>query len=209
MEASRISDLLAPFLGSIRLSRSQTGQISAYLDLLVKWNAKTNLTAIRNPEEMVHRHFGESLFAAAKLYPLLAGSQETLIDFGSGAGFPGVPIKIFAPELHVTLIESQNKKAIFLREVIRALGLKQINVHMGRAEQSGLTAKTVTMRAVEKFESSLPVAASLVAPKGRLALLIGDGQVEKARAVAPAMSWNEPVRIPGSEQRVLLVGKKT
>jgi len=84
------------------------GQISTYLDLLIKWNAKTNLTAIRDPEEIVRRHFGESLFAASKLYPDDPSAEETLIDFGSGAGFPGVPIKIHAPELHVILIESQN-----------------------------------------------------------------------------------------------------
>jgi len=208
LEGSRISDLLAPFLGGIRLSSSQVEQISAYLDLLVKWNAKTNLTAIRDPEEMVRRHFGESLFAAAHVYSQVVSRSETLIDFGSGAGFPGIPFKSYAPEVHVTLIESQNKKATFLREVIRALGLRDIQVHTGRAEQSGFTASTVTMRAVEKFEQSLPVAASLVGQGGRLALLIGAAQVEKAKSLVPSMQWDEPLKIPGSEQRVLLVGKK-
>jgi 16S rRNA (guanine527-N7)-methyltransferase len=193
-------------MGSIRLTASQIEQISTYLALLVKWNARTNLTAIRDPEEMVRRHFGESLFAAGKLYPSFAGAEETLIDFGSGAGFPGIPIRICVPELHVILIESHNKKATFLREVIRTLGLKEIQVHMGRAEDSGLTAKTVTMRAVEKFEQSLPVAASLVEDDGRLALLIGAGQVGKAKSLVPSMQWDEPVKIPGSEQRVLLIG---
>ena len=209
MKASQIFGLLAPFLGGVPLSSSQLEQLSNYLDLLVKWNAKTNLTAIRDPEEIVHRHFGESLFAARNLYPNVQNTRETLIDVGSGAGFPGIPIKIFAPELHVTLIESQHKKAIFLREVIRTLGLKQINVHMGRAEQSGLTAKTVTMRAVEKFEESLSVAASLVEQDGRLTLLIGEAQVEKAKSLIPALQWREAIKIPGSEQRVLLVGGKT
>lgn len=192
----------------MRLSLSQTEKISAYLDLLVKWNAKTNLTAIRDPEEMVRRHFGESLFAAAHMYSQSVTKSETLIDFGSGAGFPGIPIKIYAPEVNVTLIESQNKKATFLREVIRALGLKHIQVHTGRAEQSGLTASTVTMRAVEKFEQSLPVAASLLEQGGRLALLIGAAQVEKAKSLVPSMQWKEAVRIPGSEQRVLLVAEE-
>ena len=208
MEASKICDLLAPFLGSIRLTSFQIGQISTYLDLLVKWNAKTNLTAIRDPEEIVRRHFGESLFAAAKLYPDDPSAKETLIDFGSGAGFPGIPTKIYVPELHVILIESQNKKATFLREVIRSLGLKEIQVHLGRAEQSALSARTVIMRAVEKFEQSLPVAASLVEDRGRLAVLIGAGQVEKTKSLVPSVQWGESVRIPGSEQRVLLVGKK-
>ena len=208
MKASQIFGLLAPFLGGVPLSPSQLEQLSNYLDLLVKWNAKTNLTAIRDPEEIAERHFGESLFAARNLYPNVQNTRETLIDVGSGAGFPGIPIKIFAPELHVTLIESQHKKAIFLREVIRTLGLKKINVHMGRAEQSGLTAKTVTMRAVEKFEESLSVAASLVERDGRLAPLIGEGQVEKAKSLISALQWREAMKIPGSEQRVLLIGGK-
>jgi 16S rRNA (guanine527-N7)-methyltransferase len=209
LEKSRISHLLSRFIGELRLTEVQLDQISDHLDLLLKWNSKTNLTAIRDPEEIVRRHFGESLFAGRMLYPNAESSDETLIDFGSGAGFPGIPIKILVPTLQVTLIESQNKKATFLREVIRALGLKEIQVHVGRAEQSGLTANTVTMRAVEKFEESLPVAASMVEPGGRFALLIGAAQVGKAKSLTPLIPWSEAVRIPGSEQRVLLIGKKT
>jgi len=208
LEAARISDLLSPFLGELRLTDVQLGQISSYLALLLKWNAKTNLTAIRDPEEIVRRHFGESLFAARKLYGTEKSPGQTLIDFGSGAGFPGIPIKVLFPGLQMTLIESQNKKATFLREVIRSLRLKDIQVHIGRAEHSGLTAQTVTMRAVEKFEESLPVAASLVEPRGRLALLIAAGQTEKARVLAPSIQWGEPMKIPSSEQRVLLLGNK-
>jgi len=209
LEAAQICDLLALFLGSVRLTSSQIEQISTYLDLLLKWNARTNLTAICNPEEIVRRHFGESFFAASALYPTAGGSGETLIDFGAGAGFPGIPIKILVPSLGMTLIESQNKKATFLREVIRTLGLKEIQVHIARAEQAGVTAQTVTMRAVEKFEQSVPVAASLVEPAGRLALLIGAAQVDKAKLLVPSIRCKEAMRIPGSEQRVLLIGKKT
>jgi 16S rRNA (guanine527-N7)-methyltransferase len=208
LEKSRISHLLSRFIGELRLTEVQLDQISDHLDLLLKWNSRTNLTAIRDPEEIVRRHFGESLFAGRMLYPHAESSDETLIDFGSGAGFPGIPIKILVPTLRVTLIESQNKKATFLREVIRALGLKEIQVHVGRAEQSGLTANTVTMRAVEKFEESLPVAASMVEPGGRLALLIGAAQVGEAKSLAPLIPWSEAVRIPGSEERVLMVGNK-
>jgi 16S rRNA (guanine527-N7)-methyltransferase len=208
LQAARISGLLSPYLGGFRLTHIQLEQISNYLALLVKWNARTNLTAIRNPEEILRRHFGESLFAATKLYPSADSSGETLIDFGSGAGFPGVPIKILAPTLQVRLIESRNKKATFLREVIRTLGLKDIQVHLGRAEQSGLAAKLVTMRAVEKFEESLHTAASLVENHGRLGLLIGAAQVEKAKALSSSMQWSDAIMIPASEQRVLLVGNK-
>ncbi len=85
--------------------RTLIPKLSLYLDLLLKWNARTNLTAIRDPEEIVRRHFGESLFTAAHL-----PAAQTLLDFGSGAGFPGLPIALFLPQLRVTLAESQNKK---------------------------------------------------------------------------------------------------
>src|SRR5215469_18715636 len=103
LSEAAISGLLEPYLDPPPAILSR---LSEYLDLLLKWNAKTNLTAIRNPEEIVRRHFGESLFAASALYPTAGGSGETLIDFGAGAGFPGIPIKILVPSLGMTLIES-------------------------------------------------------------------------------------------------------
>src|SRR6266851_4493562 len=115
LSESAIADLITPYLPdppATLLSR-----LSTYLDLLLKWNARTNLTAIRDPEEIVRRHFGESLFAAQHLDP----ATPTLLDFGSGAGFPGLPIALFHPGIQVTLAESQNKKAAFLREAVRSL----------------------------------------------------------------------------------------
>src|SRR3978361_1386712 len=116
LSETEIASLLTPYLQEIAplvLSR-----LAVYLEILLKWNAKTNLTAIRDPEEIVRRHFGESLFAGRQLAPC-----ATLLDFGSGAGFPGLPIQLLWPEIVVTLAESQNKKATFLREVVRSLGL--------------------------------------------------------------------------------------
>src|ERR1700716_112541 len=107
---SKIAHLLTPYLPEI--PTNLLPQLSLYLDLLLKWNARTNLTAIRDPEEIVRRHFGESLFAARHIDP----KTKTLLDFGSGAGFPGLPIALYRPEIAVTLAESQNKKATFLRE---------------------------------------------------------------------------------------------
>src|ERR1022692_1287749 len=121
MDAARIAELLGPFLGGEPLSPDLAAQLQAYLELLLRWNARINLTAVRDPEQIVTRHFGESLFAARVLRDtgaLAAGA--TLADVGSGAGFPGIPIQLFAPDVRVTLIESQNKKATFLREVVRA-----------------------------------------------------------------------------------------
>jgi len=206
-----ISELLAPFLATA-LSDVQLSQLAAYLEILHRWNARMNLTAVREPEQVVTRHFGESLFAAHRLFPNSATETgETLLDIGSGAGFPGLPMKIWAPRLEVTLLESQSKKATFLKEVIRALALDGIVVSNTRAEQfqskqgHGLT---VTLRAVEKFDRIVPVAAKL-AEGGRMALLIGAPQVEAACRSAPEFSWAEPLPVPQSLTRVLLIGESS
>lgn len=200
MERERIEQLLHPYLGAELLLPEQLEHISTYIDLIVKWNARVNLTAVRDPEEMVRRHFGESLFAARNL--VSADDAMSAADVGSGAGFPGIPLKIYAPQLRMTLIESHGKKATFLREVIRELKLTNINVFQDRAENCGKTADLVTLRAVEKFKTVLPVAASLVAPGGRLGLLIGEDQGKIAEKLVPG-SWSECLRIPESGKRVL------
>jgi len=198
-----LKQVLQPFI-SQPLSPEQLKQFELYLELLLKWNAKISLTAIRNPEDIVRRHFGESLFASEHLSTL---GSSSLHDFGSGAGFPGLPVKISSPQLDVTLIESQQKKAAFLREVIRTLKLEKVDVHADRAELFQRQAQIVTMRAVEKFESALPIAASLVEPGGRLALLIGTSQVHVAMQALPTLEWRDPVHLPESRERVLLVGR--
>jgi len=199
-----LDEILLPFI-SRSLDAETLGKFQLYLDLLLKWNARINLTAVRDPEEIVQRHFGESLFAGEQL-ALQAAS--TLIDFGSGAGFPGLPIKIVAPHLRVTLIESQQKKATFLREVIRSLQLDNVGVYAGRAEESSLKSQIVTMRAVEKLETALPIAASLLDAGGKLALLIGEAQSEIACGVLPKFDWDKPMPIPGSRARVISVGTR-
>jgi 16S rRNA (guanine527-N7)-methyltransferase len=209
METARIAELLAPFLqkddGSREeLSPAQLQQLSGYLDLLVRWNAKTNLTSVRQPEEIVRRHFGESLFLARNVSRELVSSA---VDLGSGAGFPGIPLKIYSPHLAVTLIESQNKKATFLNEVIRRLTLTNINVFAGRAQDSGLQADLVTLRAVEKFEEALPVARQLLKPTGRLAMLIGAGQVAAAKALLTGFE-TKTVSVPGSREGILLIASR-
>ncbi len=206
MERERLELLLAPYLGETRLSELQIEHISIYIDLLVKWNAKMNLTAVRDPDEMVRRHFGESLFAARQL--LEPDSSITVADVGSGAGFPGIPLKIHASNLRVTLIEAHGKKATFLREVIRVSRLTYINVFQGRAEDWKNSADLVVLRAVEKFETVLPAAASLVAPNGRLGLLIGSSQLPMAKQLLPGL-WADPAEIPESGQRVLQTWSKS
>jgi 16S rRNA (guanine527-N7)-methyltransferase len=215
MHTTRIAELLQPFLGSAdgqRLATNDLQNISTYIDLLLRWNARINLTAIRNEEDIVIRHFGEALFAARHLFPECRREHPrscTLVDVGSGAGFPGLPIKVWATHIHLTLIESNQKKATFLREVIRALTLTDINVFPGRAEAyPNPPADVVTLRAVERFDTTLPIAARLVTPKGRLALLISQAQLAPIHDLAPNFVWSNPIKIPLSSSRCLAVGVK-
>jgi len=221
VDPSRIAALLAPFLGDATLGEAQLAGLRQYLELLLRWNARMNLTAVRQPEQIVTRHFGESLFAARHLYPprSLEPDASRLIDIGSGAGFPGLPIAIWAPAVQVTLVESQHRKATFLREVIRGLQLPNAEVLAERAEdfgrqitnyQSPITNVTVTLRAVERFEQILPTAVSVLenfsGAGRRLALLIGSAQVRRAHELAPAITWSDPLPVPQSSHRVLLAG---
>jgi 16S rRNA (guanine527-N7)-methyltransferase len=256
MRPARIAELLKPFLGApvagpesnpvsdashselakaneeaAVLSPAQLQSISTYIDILLRWNSRINLSAIRDPDQIVTRHFGESLFAARCLLPLTTraatfvgtaalsypaergpaadGPPTAVADLGSGAGFPGLPIKLWAPRISLTLIESNQKKATFLREVARALTLTDVNIQNKRAEElSSTTFDLVALRAVESFETILPVAASLVGPGGRLALLIGNAQLDTARSTLPQLAWSNPEPIPVSRNRVLVVANR-
>ena len=211
MLPGRIRELLAPFLGDApQLFPAQLQHISNYIDILLRWNARLNLTAVRGEEHIVTRHFGESLFAARHLYPSPPTAPgQRLLDVGSGAGFPGLPIKIWAPAVSVTLIEANHKKATFLREVGRALTLTGIDILAARAETlPPAQADVVTLRAVERFQSALPLAARLVRPAGRLALLAGSSQLDAARRLASSFTWSEPIPIPLSSQRVLALATR-
>jgi 16S rRNA (guanine527-N7)-methyltransferase len=223
MYPARIAELLQPFLcathpysasanageESAVLTPAQLQRISMYIDILLRWNARINLTAVRDEEEVVTRHFGESLFAARHLFPLAEqNSSCRLADLGSGAGFPGLPIKIWAPSVVLTLIESNHKKVAFLREVSRALTMTGVDIQNIRAEAVPPAAfDVVTLRAVERFTVALRIGSSLVALGGRLALLIGDSQVENACSTLTAFAWDAPIRIPQARSRVLLVGR--
>lgn len=212
MEPKRIGELLHPFLPT-QPEKALLENISIYIDMLIRWNSRINLTAIRDPEEIVTRHFGESLLAASHLFPtgLEAAARSeaaTAVDLGSGAGFPGLPIKLWAPHIHLTLIESNQKKSTFLREVIRALGLTDAEVFSARAETfPPSSANLVTLRAVEHFESALAIATRLVLPAGRIALLIGEAQSLQASAQKDFV-WDGPIPIPMSKARILLTGTR-
>ena len=224
MDRARIAELLQPFLSSVPtprhsepakageeaavLSSAQLQSISTYIDILLRWNARINLTAVRDAEEIVTRHFGESLFAARCLFPPEQRPVVRVADLGSGAGFPGLPTKLWAPDISLTLIESNHKKATFLREVVRALRLNDVKIENARAESLPPSSFDVmTLRAVERFAATLPIAAELLSPGGRFALLISSSQVNTARAILPALVWEPPIPIPASQSRELLLGK--
>ncbi|MGA7928620.1 MAG: 16S rRNA (guanine(527)-N(7))-methyltransferase RsmG [Candidatus Sulfotelmatobacter sp.] len=239
MHPTLIAELLHPFFEEANDQRPTTHDdlyqgISTYIDILLRWNARINLTAIRNPEEIVTRHFGESLFAACHLFPRVypvpsvsavvkdfdfdpANDQrpttndraaERVADVGSGAGFPGLAIKLWAPNVALTLIESNHKKATFLREVARALTLTDIDIQNVRAEAlPPSTFDVVTLRAVERLTDVLPTAANLRAPSGRLALLIASAQLEAIHSTLPHLTWDPPIHIPQSKSRLVLVSR--
>jgi 16S rRNA (guanine527-N7)-methyltransferase len=194
LSEAQIEESLRPFLAPI--SPELLLQLSAYLDLLVRWNARTNLTAVRDPEEMVRRHFGESLFAGQHLGETL---PDTLLDLGSGAGFPGIPIALLHPSIAITLAESQNKKATFLREVVRTLGLQNLEVWGGRAED--LPAErmfhTVTLRAVDKMAAALKAAAERATQQ---MLLLATAALE----VPEKFRLQEKIPLPESKDGFLL-----
>lgn len=203
METAAIARLLRPFA---EVGDEVLRETSIYIDVMLKWNRKINLTAVRDPEEIVTRHFGESFFAASHLLP--PSWRGEVIDVGSGAGFPGLPLAMYSATASVTLIESQGKKAAFLHEVIHMLGLKNVRVFHGRAEEFPDHGDVVTLRAVEQFQRVLPDTFKLVKAGGRLALMIGESQLDSAEQLLPRVNWEQPVRIPDGNSRLLLVGKK-
>lgn len=269
MDTARIAALLEPFLEPA-LPSSTLDQISTYIDLLLRWNARINLTGIRHQEEIVTRHFGESFFLASHLFPASVADRSSVarapspanassaqlpatpqlsspchpersqansevmrsakskacpelaegdpypstaprvLDIGSGAGFPALPVKLWAPDIHLTLIESNNKKAAFLREVARALTLTNVNVITDRAEVLAARpdfprTEIVTLRAVEHFDTILPQAVTFLTPRATMALLIGAAQIPRLTTL-PTMNWRPPIPVPQSNSRVLSIG---
>jgi len=204
LSASRIAALLAPFLdGDLSDKEQLMSQLEAYLDLLLRWNARTNLTAIREPEAMITRHFGESLFSARLLSPRLKPGA-TILDFGSGAGFPGLPIQLYRPDLQVTLAESQGKKASFLREAIRTLGLTtEVWANRVEAMPPAQQFDCVTLRAVDRMEEALHGAALRISPGGRVAVMAGSGSDEIEKHLNKLLPNGESFPIPTSDRTQL------
>jgi 16S rRNA (guanine527-N7)-methyltransferase len=174
--------------------------LAAYGNLLLRWNTRLSLTGIRDEAELVERHLMEGVFAAAH-HPEAA----TALDFGSGTGIPGIPIALCRGEVHVTLAESQQKKAAFLQEVIRTVQ-PVASVFAGRAETllPG-SFDAVWMRAVDRSAAMFPLAAALVAPSGSLCLL-GTSSPPDTSAFSD-WQW-KTLSLPGANARVLHIGRR-
>jgi 16S rRNA (guanine527-N7)-methyltransferase len=185
-------------------SDEQVLQIQQYIKILLLWNEKVNLTAIRDPLEILYRHFCESMYASVAI-PMEDGR---LADVGSGAGFPGLPLKIIRPDLQVFLIESNIKKVTFLAEVIRELGLTGAQVLARRYEELGEEVAPldyVCSRALGEFPAFLEWARSQQIAAKQVILWIGARdlpEIEKIRT----WEWREPIQVPNSLRRLLLVG---
>ena len=190
----------------ILVTDSQVLQIQQYIDILLTWNEKINLTAIRDPLEILNRHFCECMYAAAAV-PVKEGR---LADVGSGGGFPGLPLKIIRPELQVVLIESNIKKATFLAEVIRGLGLTDTRVIVSRYEELGeeiAPLDFVCSRALGEFAPFLEWADSEKVAVQQVVLWIGARDLPEIQKIR-TWEWRKPIPVPHSLRRILLVGTK-
>jgi len=184
----------------------QIAQIQEYIRLLLVWNEKVNLTAIRDPLEILYRHFCESMFATK----VVDMRECRLADIGTGPGFPGLALKILLREAHVVLVEANVKKATFMAEVVRALGIRGANVLVSRYEELGEEIAPVDFllaRALGEFEVFLKWAASEKVDAKRVILWVGAGDVEQVRK-SLRWTWEAAVAVPHSLRRVLMMGSK-
>lgn len=178
------------------LSNQQLLQLYKHYELLIQWNRKMNLTSLRPGSEMVLRHYAESLFFGAHL-PVTA---DSIADIGSGAGFPGVPIAVQRPSSKVTLIESNQRKAVFLKEATRELS--NVTVLAKRAEDVGSVFDWIVTRAVDP-STVLDLVPRLSAQVG---LMLGQDDIPVVKKRSD-IAWSEPIRLPWGDHRVCLYGE--
>jgi 16S rRNA (guanine527-N7)-methyltransferase len=204
LSEAQVVQLLSPF--GLVLAPHQVSQLLTYLDLLLRWNQKINLTGIRSPEECVTRHFGESLFLARWIK-----IEGRLLDIGSGAGFPGLALKIACPSLAVTLLEPVAKKRAFLKEVARACQMESVEVRSERLEEfirreSAAVFDCVTVRAVGELKGIIQGAAALLKAEGRLCLWVSGEQAASLLGAKGLFRWEQPIPLPLARQREIQVG---
>lgn len=196
----------------LTLSQNQIDTFFSYLSLLLTWNSRVNLTSIKNPTRIVRLHFVDSLAIAPFISPI-----GRILDVGSGAGFPGIPLKIISPKKEVILVEPQRKKANFLREVIRSLKIVGMEVVEERAEKLnpqkiGLFSEVVT-RALGSPDLFLRISYPLLSTGGRSLIMHGPTgaglfRSKKLQCLKAAFGegrledYNLPI---GNEKRTLLI----
>jgi 16S rRNA (guanine527-N7)-methyltransferase len=179
----------------VSLSEDQVTRLRDHYELLQRWNRKINLTSVEPGVEMVLRHYCESLFFGAHL----PEESASLVDIGSGAGFPGIPIAVLKPSWRVTLVESNQRKAVFLREATR--GWSNVSVLSRRAEQVSERFDWLVSRAVDPKDlmALVPQVAS------RIGLMLGEDdffELQKGSGIA----WSEPIRLPWGDRRLCVFG---
>ena len=189
----------------VQPTTEQISKIREYIILLLKWNNLVSFTSITAPVDIVARHFGESMFAAS----LLPFENGRLADVGSGAGFPGLALKILHEDLKVVLVESNKKKSAFLSEIVRSLALSDVEVLPTRFEEVRAEAgfvNFVTARAVGGFPHILRWSAKALSLRGHLILWVGGEDTTKISST-PGWIWQPAVRIPESQRRFILIGR--
>ena len=195
-------------LRDLRLDPALAGPLLDYLGLLVRWNATYNLTAIRDPREMVAKHLLDSL----AMHPWVQG-VGTLADLGTGPGLPGIPLAIVTPGLRVTLVESNGKKARFMREAVRQLGLSDVRVAESRIEAVDEPGAydAITARALATLPLILELGGHLLKPDGVLLAMKGAHPAEELAALPPGWAARDSHRlaVPGldAERHLVVVGR--
>ena len=206
LSEANVCELLVPF--GLNLRPGQISQVVAYLDLLLRWNEKINLTSIRDPAGCVRRHFGESLYLGCWV-----DLRGAMLDIGSGAGFPGLCLKILFPELSVTLLEPIAKKRAFLKEAARACGFHEVELVGERLENwvrlpPPKSYDFATMRAVGDLEALVPLAAQCLKPHGTLLLWLTQDQAARLASIDSSLTWGESLPIPLTRTGVICRGTK-
>ena len=204
----------------IPLTAEQIGQFSVYHEMLLDWNTRMNLTALTAPEDVAVKHIIDSLTAYDAA---LFDGARTLIDVGTGAGLPGIPLAVYAPQLTVTLLDSLNKRVRFLTEVTAAMGLQNVRCIHARAEEAARTAEhraaydIVVSRAVARLPVLLEYTLPFVRVGGTLLALKGRAYAEEqkeARRAAEVLGGGRitarPVHLPGLDdvRAILTVTKE-
>ena len=208
-------ELQAPLQAGLRalgLGEALAPPLLAYLALLARWNRAYNLTAVREPRAMVARHLLDSLAMHAAIAPL-AARGGALADLGTGPGLPGLPLAIAFPGLQVALVESNGKKARFLREAVRTLGLVNAQVVEARIEAVDAAGEfeAITARALATLPRILDLGGHLLAPEGRLYAMKGAVPTDEIAALPPGWRLErvEPLTVPGEagERHLVVVAR--